>query len=49
MTFIEAMYVGLFTLPVALAALSAVNRIARVRAPVVWFTVLAGRSCCWRV
>ena len=40
MTFIEAMYVGLFTLPVALAALSAVNRIARVRAPVVWFTVL---------
>jgi 4-amino-4-deoxy-L-arabinose transferase-like glycosyltransferase len=39
-TFIEAMYVGLFTLPVALAALSAVNRIARVRAPVVWFTVL---------
>ena len=42
MTFVEAMYVGLFTLPVALAALSAVNRIARVRAPVVWFTVL-----CW--
>jgi 4-amino-4-deoxy-L-arabinose transferase-like glycosyltransferase len=41
MTFIEAMYVGLFTLPVALAALSAVNRIARVRAPVVWFTVLS--------
>jgi 4-amino-4-deoxy-L-arabinose transferase-like glycosyltransferase len=42
MTFVEAMYIGLFTLPVVLAALSAVNRIARVRAPVVWFTVL-----CW--
>lgn len=42
MTFVEAMYIGLFTLPVALAALSAVNRVARVRAPVVWFTVL-----CW--
>jgi 4-amino-4-deoxy-L-arabinose transferase-like glycosyltransferase len=42
MTFVEAMYIGLFTLPVAVAALSAVNRIARVRAPVVWFTVL-----CW--
>ena len=42
MTFVEAMYIGLFTLPVAVAALSAVNCIARVRAPVVWFTVL-----CW--
>ena len=40
MTFIEAMYIGLFTLPVGVAALSLVNRIARVRAPVIWFTML---------
>jgi hypothetical protein len=36
MTFIEAMYLGLFTLPVTLAALSVLPRIVLVRGPVVW-------------
>ena len=39
MTFIEAMYLGLFTLPVALAALSVMNHVRRARAPAVWFAV----------
>ncbi len=39
MSFIEAMYVGLFTLPVALAALSVMNHVVQVRVPAVWFTV----------
>ena len=39
MTFIEAMYLGLFTLPVALAALSVLKAVVSVRSPAVWFTV----------
>jgi hypothetical protein len=39
LTFIEAMYLGLFTLPVALAALGVLNHIVRVHTPAVWFTV----------
>ena len=41
MTFIDAMFVGLFTLPVVVAALSVANRIVRVRSPSVWFSLLA--------
>ena len=40
MTFIEAMYIGLFALPVALAMLSVVARIVRIRSPWVWCIVL---------
>jgi hypothetical protein len=39
MTFIEAMYLGLFTLPVALAALSVMPGIVRGNTPRVWFTL----------
>ena len=39
MTFIEAMYLGLFTLPVALAALSVLKAVVSVRSPAVWFPV----------
>lgn len=40
MTFIEAMYLGLFTLPVALATLGVVTRIVRIRSSWVWCIVL---------
>jgi 4-amino-4-deoxy-L-arabinose transferase-like glycosyltransferase len=40
MTFVEAMYIGLFTLPVALAALSVAARIVRIGSPWVWCIVL---------
>ena len=39
MTFIAAMYLGLFTLPVALAALSVLPALIRVPTPPVWFAV----------
>jgi 4-amino-4-deoxy-L-arabinose transferase-like glycosyltransferase len=41
MTFIEAMYVGLFSLPVVVAALSVGNRVVRVRSLFVWIFLLA--------
>jgi hypothetical protein len=41
MTFIEAMYIGLFTLPVTLAALSALPRFVPVRGPAVWGVAFA--------
>jgi 4-amino-4-deoxy-L-arabinose transferase-like glycosyltransferase len=40
LTFIDAMYVGLFTLPIGVAALSVANRVVRVRSPFVWCIVL---------
>ena len=40
LTFIDAMYVGLFTLPIGVAALSVMNRVVRVRSPFVWCIVL---------
>src|SRR3712207_1533199 len=39
MTFIEAMYLGLLTLPVALAALSVMRRIVRGNQPGIWLSV----------
>ena len=40
LTFVDAMYVGLFTLPIAVAALGVANRIVRVRSPFVWCIVV---------
>ena len=39
MTFIEAMYIGLFTLPVALAALSVARGLVQGNTPGVWFAL----------
>lgn len=39
MSFIEAMYLGLFTLPVALAALSVMQRALHGNAPGIWFAL----------
>jgi hypothetical protein len=47
LTFIDAMYVGLFTVPVGVAALSVANRLVRVRSPLVWFIVLVWAVMLW--